>query len=484
MFVFQESELGAILDIIITNMIPQRTPSQKPVPANILFLGARYAHYHVNDDLLAKWFEEAMTRIYNVVERHQWDMTVLAFWMSNATLVLHYLKKDSGLMAVTTSYQLQIAELINEIFVLIIRDAERRMDKVLDAAMLEHETIPGFEDVQFQGDWRIFKSRKKAVEDPPEKRFRPPSPQRRAKISPRNITSLMSSTIFVMDLYDIHSVIIVQLIHQLFYWLGAELFNRIMESRKYLARTKAMQVRMNIVALQEWARNNNRQPEHYESGSTQATGETIDEASRHHLAPTLQLLQWLQAFSSVGDSEEALKDLLAQFPRLTAQQLVHSVKYYRAEVGEKTLSKPMMKILLDKQKEFFDRKNRRRSGLPPMAPKEQQKPGKEAEKKRDSLAPSASSPVEAEREDDEIPENLLMDAALMLPFSLPTSTDMIISYGAGFGGVNKERERKYIPTVPPEFLAKLDLGGGGSSKKNGSDAYEGKNWETEDGLEA
>jgi hypothetical protein len=34
---------------------------------------------------------------------------------------------------------------------------------------------------------------------------------------------------------------------------------------------------------------------------------------------------------------------------------------------------------------------------------------------------------------------------LFLPFSLPTSTDMLVSYGAGFGGTNRERARKYIP---------------------------------------
>jgi hypothetical protein len=60
----------------------------------------------------------------------------------------------------------------------------------------------------------------------------------------------------------------------------------------------------------------------------------------------------------------------------------------------------------------------------------------------------------------------------MLPFQLPTSTDMLISYGAGFGGVNRERERKYIPTVPPEFMAKLDLSGG---NKNGT-SYEDSQW--------
>ena len=142
MFVFQENELERILDIIITNMTPQRSPSQKPVPANILFLSARYAHYHANPELLETLLVSAMNKINDVVEKHQWDMTVLAFWMSNATLLLHYLKKDGGLMSATTEFQLQMAELINEIFILIIRDAERRMDKNLDQAMLDHEPMP------------------------------------------------------------------------------------------------------------------------------------------------------------------------------------------------------------------------------------------------------------------------------------------------------------------------------------------------------
>lgn len=463
MFVFQENELGRILDIIITDMNPQRTPSQKPVPANILFLGARYAHYHGNPELLETLFETALDKLNDVIDRHQWDMTILAFWISNATLLLHYLKKDLGLVEVTTEYQLQIAELVNEIYVLIIRDAERRMDKVLDEAMLDHETIPGFEDVHFQHEWKIFRSKPKAKPEPPEKRFRPPSPKRRAKTSPRNITSLLSSTLFVLDLYDIHSVITSQLLSQLFYWLGAELFNRVMSNRKYLARTKAMQVRMNVSALEEWARANNRQPDHYENGSMTASGDTTVDAARLHLAPVIQLLQWLQIFSAIGDNEESLKSTIEDLPRLSPQQITHAVKYYRAEVGEKGLPKSSMKYLNVLQKEHADRKAKRRSGLPPTPSPTEIKHSVEHPEQQ-------SSPVPAD--DDELPENLLLDPALMLPFSLPTSNDMIISYGAGFGGVNRERERKYIPTVPPEFLAKLDAGSGKTSR-----AYE--NWNEE-----
>lgn len=464
MFVFQESELERILDIVITNMTPQRSPSQKPVPANILFLSARYAHYHAHPELLETLLVSAMNKINDVVEKHQWDMTVLAFWMSNATLLLHYLKKDGGLMGATSEFQQQMAELINEIFILIIRDAERRMDKNLDQAMLDHEPMPGFEDVHFQHEWKIFRSKPKAKPlEPMEKRFRPPSPKRRAQPSPRNITSLLSSTLFVLDLYDVHSVITAQVLSQLIYWLSAEVFNRIMSNRKYLARTKAMQIRMNVSTLEDWARSNNRQPEHYENGSMTSTGENTIDSTKRHLEPLVQLLQWLQCFSSLGEDLESLVGTLQQLTRLSPQQLLHTAKYYRPEVGEKSLSKSASKYIVHLQKAAAERKatrarsphrsQRSTDSVPttPVRPTTAQT----------VISPSpAPSRISEEEEKDDAPDELLLDPSYMLPFSLPTSTDMIISYGAGFGGVNRERARKYIPTVPPEFLAKLDLSGG------------------------
>ena len=468
MFVFQEDDLDRILDIIITNMTPQRSPSQKPVPANMIFLSARYAHYHASPDLLAKLLITAMDKINDVVEMHQWDMTILAFWISNATLLLHYLKKDTGLVEATTEFQAHLSELINEIFILIVRDAERRLDKVLDAAMLDHETIPGFEDITFQNEWKIFKRKKEVKEEPLERRYRPPSPKQRAKPSPRNVTSLLSSTLFVLDLYDIHSVITTQIISQLIYWIGAELFNRIMSNRKYLARTKAMQIRMNVSVLEDWARTNNRQPEHYEHGDMQSHGETTVEATRRHLAPVIQLLQWLQCFSSLGaDDLEALVGTIQQLKALSAQQLIHAATHYRPEVGEKGLPKSAMKYLIAIQKEAQLRREReknRRSvtaspkpkSAPDSAPVTPVKKSANGNGTETPAGQETPSSAKDEEEGDDAPENLLLDPALMLPFTLPSVTDMLVSYGAGFGGVNRERERKYIPTIPPEFLEKLE----------------------------
>lgn len=468
-------------------MTPQRSPSQKPVPANMIFLSARYAHYHASPELLEKLLVTAMDRINDVVEEHQWDMTILAFWISNATLLLHYLKKDTGLVEATTDFQVQLTELINEIFILIVRDAERRLDKVLDAAMLDHETIPGFEDITFQNEWKIFKRKKEVKEEPLERRYRPPSPKQRAKPAPRNVTSLLSSTLFVLDLYDIHSVITAQIVSQLLYWLGAELFNRIMSNRKYLARTKAMQIRMNISTLEDWARTNNRQPEHFEHGEMKSTGENTIDAARRHLAPVIQLLQWLQCFSSLGaDDLEALVGTLQQLKSLSAQQLIHAANHYRPEVGEKGLPKSAMKYLVAIQKEAALRRERQRSkaaspkpkGAPdsvPSTPAKSKSNGRGDETPSSMLETPNAKTADSE-EEEEAPEHLLLDPALMLPFSLPSATDMLVCYGAGFGGVNRERERKYIPTVPPEFLAKLEVSNNAGKKP----MFGEKDWENED----
>ena len=474
MFVFQESELDQILDIIITKMTPQRTPSQKPVPANVLFLSARYAHYHASPDLLATLLVSAMDKINDKVERHQWDMTVLAFWISNATLLLHYLKKDAGLVGATAEFQVELVELINEIFVLIIRDAERRMDKILKAAILDHETIP-FENLEFVGEWKVFKSKRKT--DPEPISYKPPPPNKKAQPAPRNITSLLSSTLFVLDLYDIHSVIISQIIAQLFYWIGSELFNRILENKAFLARTKAMQIRMNVSVLEDWAQTNNRTPDHYENGALSTSGENTMEAARKHFTPVIQLLQWLQCFSSLGEtpnSMNSLENTLKQIPRLTPQQLLHATKNYRYEKEEKSFPKAARKHLLELEVEFkkqneLARQHRRTISSTKSTPSKPTSSISNGQAPPSTPSSFLDAPHQPEDPDykqqhndgsEMVSETLLMDTSHMLEFSLPTTMDMRISYGAGLGGVNRERERKYIPTVPPEFLAKLDLSSG------------------------
>lgn len=252
-----------------------------------------------------------------------------------------------------------------------------------------------------------------------------------------------------------------------------------------------MQIRMNISKLEEWARDHNRQAEHYENGSMTSSGEMTLDASRRHLAPVVQLLQWLQCFSSLKQEDlEGLVSTLMQLTRLTPQQLIHAVKHYRPEVGEKGLPKSAMKYLLQQQSEIALRRKRQRDSLRvaslshdsmPSTPDKSVQGESERPSEPDAQPRQADTTTYAHHDpgpDDDhdgAPEHLLLDPALMLPFILPTSTDMLISYGAGFGGINRDRERKYIPSVPPEFLAKLDTTG-----ERERSVYGTANWELED----
>lgn len=469
MLVFQESELEDLLNTVITNMIPQRSPSQKPVPANVLFLASRYAHYYANQELLDRLLTAAMDRISEVIERHQWDMTILAFWIANTTLLLHYIQKDSRVLSATAHFQPQLIDLINEIFVLIIRDAERRIDRIFDAAMLDYEPIVGFEDIRFQNEWRLFRSKPKMKPpEPAERGYRPPLPQARAKPAPQSVTSLLSSTLFVLDLYDVHPNLIVQIMAQLFYWIGAEIFNRVMASRQYLARTKAMQVRMNISALEDWARNNDRKTEHLGDGTLNSPTPASYDAARQHLSPPSQLLQWLQCFSHIGDDREMLITTVHQLPRLTPEQLLHSANRYRLEIGEKGLSKSAKATLFKMMQEYHDARARRPGSSPrSKRAKNHTQDSSSPDSVRANgraLSGRGDDSSAAENDDDSEEEGgasrkLLMDPALMLPFSLPTSGEMFIQYGSQRSRSSASELRKYTPTVPPEFLARLDQRG-------------------------
>lgn len=475
MFVFSEDDMDRILDISISKMQPLRSPLQKPVPANVLFLCARYAHHSGNHDLLSMFFEESERLINAVVMAHHDDMPLLAFWISNVTLLLYYVKKDITLVAASSNFQLHLSELLNDIYLNFVGDAIRRMDKVLNEAILDHETIPGLNTVTFQSEWRLFRrKRDQELQDP----ILPPSPRQRAKISPRNINSLLSSTLFVLDLYDIHPVIISQILAQLFYWLGAELFNRTMQHKKYLARTRAMQIRLNVSTLEDWAKNNNRSGGRYEQGSLVPSGESTLEAARKHLAPIIQLLQWLQCFSSLGDDFESFIATLQQLPHLTAKQLMYAAGKYRMEVGEKGL-KPDMKAYLS-ELDASPPVSQSRSPTSESGPEKDFKTDPDQATQTPKVASGdTNSSMEAEHSrvvDDkgihlgvhaergighdynagEYSNSLWLDSRLMLPFVLPTTTETVVTYGAGLGGVNRDREKKYQPTLPSEFVTRLD----------------------------
>jgi hypothetical protein len=69
MFVFAEEEMNSILNIAITELkLPIKTRAEIYVPANIVFLSARYSHYFAHRELLHSLLLDAVQRIKTVVK--------------------------------------------------------------------------------------------------------------------------------------------------------------------------------------------------------------------------------------------------------------------------------------------------------------------------------------------------------------------------------------------------------------------------------
>lgn len=315
-------------------------------------------------------------------------MANCAFWLSNTLLLLYFLRKEPNLFNSTADFQIHLSDLVNEIFVFVIRDAERRIDRVLETAMLEYEGVPGFEDVQFEGDWSGSRFVKKLTgrgkktlhrststlsmfaSSPPEvsQGSAPNSPGSRpaflngattgtptssAVTSPRTITALLSSTLFILQIYEIPPSIVVQAFSQLFYWISCEVFNRLLSQvcfdaisayvsltflllqKKYLCRSKAIQIRLNVSNLEDWARLN-RLPSRMVSV---------------HFAPLNQLLQWLQCLSSES-SIDGLIGTIQSLRSLNPLQLRKAVREYRFEVDESRMSEECSQYLIQIQKQW------------------------------------------------------------------------------------------------------------------------------------
>ncbi|CAG8647213.1 15329_t:CDS:2, partial [Funneliformis caledonium] len=450
MFVFSQEDIPHILKTVILDMQPIRSKVQKPVPANIIFLSARFAHYFSSSELLESLLFSVISAIDQSIKARPEDMTLLSFWISNCTLLLYYLKKDTGLAIATVEYQLRISELLHEIYVLLIKDAQRRIDKILEAAVLEFDTIPGLDDVRFEGEWRVFKhlirrskspvnynpafiptstSLKRSSSTSSILSFRAPqSPRQRSAPSPRNVTSLLSSTLFVLQTYEIHPMIIEQVMNQLFYFISCELFNKILSKKKYLCRSKAMQIRLNISTIEDWVHTNN-----------------LSLSLITHFQPLIQLLQLLMCWSQMTDFL-ILIQTTKELNLINPAQLKRVSKNYRYEVNEPRITEECQQYILQLEEDTERRKKR-------YSTESIRSDRSDASSiiyltVSPTLPPCGTGP--GWEDDEDLME--MKDSELLLPFAIPTSTEMLANYGG------QEKEGEFIPLVPDDWMEKLDIG--------------------------
>ena len=108
------------------------------------------------------------------------DFPCLVFWLCNTTVWLHLMRCDNSIneaCELLGSFVL-VEEVINSVFgtypelhkplcplpvrapaVFVLRYVERRIDQLLNAAILDHSPLPsGFDGIQFESEWSLLRS--------------------------------------------------------------------------------------------------------------------------------------------------------------------------------------------------------------------------------------------------------------------------------------------------------------------------------------
>ncbi|KAK9720606.1 hypothetical protein K7432_004042 [Basidiobolus ranarum] len=439
MFVITHDNLDFLLEKIITNMKPSYSREHKFIPANILFLAARYAVLLGGPDLLDAMMNQSFEKILETVQKNCQDMSFLAFWLSNCTLLLYYLKRDPNLVTVTVEFQLGLSELIHELYQKFVRNVTQRIEEVLEPAMLVHDALPGMEDIKFVGEKRNFLfSGKKAFTPPPSPRTSRFSIRRKSRFSsprgssprikpatPKTVTSILSSTLIVLQSYEVHPIIIHYALNQIFYYISAEMFNRLMITKEYCCRIKAMQIRMNISTIEDWVHSNR-----------------LPQVLIQHFQSLIQLLQLLQCISGLTDLTELLVTI-KELSGLNLLQFYRISSNYRYEVGESSIPEEVSQYLEQVVRDTCDFNARTSTEID----REGHRTPKVREEVIDILPTSEyGQSTGTSQQSGDMEE--LMDPTHLLPFAIPTSSEMLNGWGRS--------EKEYVPYIPDSFFVELD----------------------------
>ncbi|KAI9299985.1 DIL domain-containing protein [Cunninghamella echinulata] len=197
-------------------------------------------------------------------------------------------------------------------------------------------------------------------------------------LSPHSITSLLSSILYVLQSYEVHPDIIKQAFSQFFHFMSSHLFNQILDNKKYMCRSKAMDIRMNMCTIENWVRDQ----------------QELFHPLISYFMPLIQLLQLLQCISHIDDLD-TFKNTLTMFELLNPLQIKRCVLYYRYEVDERRLPDDIEKYVTQLAKHTLNQQQQqhRRASQPPPFHQNNNKKQQSSTTSSSSLSRCNSSPI-------------------------------------------------------------------------------------------
>lgn len=473
---FTDSDIPSLLDYIFDLRINKvNYQHDTKIPAAIVFQLIRFADMKVESNELTEFtFDCFIARlravtntksgVFNMIIQDDpqstggaGDIVLLSYWMSVIQFLHFYFCKQD----IYKKYPKFLQELVNITQSLVSTlsfSINSRLNLLVDDCLLNFTNLVDVSNVLYAKDWNLFKSKKKVQNnfDAIHDMLYPPSQSELMKPSPLKYIQTLGALDYVLNLHQVDNLIKNQCFSQVFYYIDAIIFNKLISQSKYSSRSKAIQIRLNISAIEDWLRSHNYNIFHPEKvgdlqslikGSEFHLTNILDDNEKANkrnpnnlifqynsiytigktqLQPTIELLQLLQCISSLND-DESLINTINQFDYLNYYQLLKVTKTYKYEVDEKKLSKSSVNLIKKLMNEHG-----------------------ESQIKRINLNYMIQNKLLLKE------YNIYINPNHVYKSSIPNLAELINNYGSGLGGIRVLRAKKFQPTLPIDLLDDLD----------------------------
>ncbi|KAJ2515826.1 Histone-lysine N-methyltransferase [Coemansia sp. RSA 2049] len=198
--------------------------------------------------------------------------------------------------------------------------------------------------------------------------------------SPRTITYMLDRLLGLLELCEIHPQIVWSIMRQIFCYLGSETFNRVLTTRDFCSRSRAMQIRMNLTQLSDWVCANSSRLRVPSAANQQSVSPNSANATnaksvetllyKTYFGPVVELLELLQCLTHLPELSEYF-ETTAKMQSLNILQQETAVANYRYEVQEERVAPEVVEYLgsvakeiresqrAEKEKQSIERASRR-----------------------------------------------------------------------------------------------------------------------------
>ncbi|KAF5290937.1 hypothetical protein FQA39_LY14543 [Lamprigera yunnana] len=278
---FPEDPQEQFLARVITHL-DVTTPTFRLAPAYTLYLCARYrASTHYRPELtpterahkLTLLLQHAAKLVRHTVQDRSTESTSQAFWLANASELLHFLKSDRHVSA----FSVQAQEILADAVQLAFRNLVACLTDELNSAMNNLTSESGDDH-------------------------------------PRDIINTLSNAMNLLRKCRVNAALTIQLFSQLFHWISARSLSAIINSPGLCNRIFGMKLFNRLRNLQAWAES-----------------QGLELAAECHLSKIVQCAHLLQASKQ---TPEELANLSAACFKLNSLQLRALLTQYKGEHGE------------------------------------------------------------------------------------------------------------------------------------------------------